>query len=348
LTRLRQASILLGATVASLAIWAPAAPAENIVLGPPLTSPIIGGSECLQACTISQAALPGAAVASPVDGVVVRWRLLDGTPGKNYSLRILDPRGGLNFFGAGRSAPVVGSGLGVKTFSTALPIHVGQTIGIDMEANANVASQDAAGARYLSFQPPLGEGVVSTGRLEAFSPRVLGFNAEVQQAPAITAVSPESGSVRGGTRVFIFGSELQGASAVSFGGVRAASFKVESDEEISAVAPPRAAAETVPISVTTLAGTATSPTGFAYVADTGGGGGGDNGGGGGTQSTCVVPRLQGKKLKGAKKQLRRANCRIGSARKRKGATARTGRVVRQSLKPGKRLPPGTKVSFTLG
>ena len=63
---------------------------------------------------------------------------------------------------------------------------------------------------------------------------------------------------------------------------------------------------------------------------------------------CVVPMLKGRTLKGAKGQLREAGCRIGDVTKRKGATARTGRVVRQSSKPGATVAPGTMVGVTLG
>ena len=63
---------------------------------------------------------------------------------------------------------------------------------------------------------------------------------------------------------------------------------------------------------------------------------------------CVVPKLKGRKLKAAKGKLRNANCKIGNIAKRNGATAETGKVVKQKPKPGKMLPPGTKVAVTLG
>jgi hypothetical protein len=63
---------------------------------------------------------------------------------------------------------------------------------------------------------------------------------------------------------------------------------------------------------------------------------------------CDVPKLKGKKLKAAKKMLRAADCRVGNVRKLEGASAKTGKVVKQKPKPGKVLAPGSKVSVELG
>jgi IPT/TIG domain len=57
------------------------------------------------------------------------------------------------------------------------------------------------------------------------------------RAPAITAVSPNSGKKAGGTNVTITGIGLTGATKVTFGGVAATSFTVVSATEITAVSP---------------------------------------------------------------------------------------------------------------
>ena len=62
---------------------------------------------------------------------------------------------------------------------------------------------------------------------------------------------------------------------------------------------------------------------------------------------CVVPKLAGKKLKAAKKKLKLADCKLGKVTKKKGATAKTGKVEKQSPKPGKVLASGSKVKVTL-
>jgi hypothetical protein len=64
--------------------------------------------------------------------------------------------------------------------------------------------------------------------------------------------------------------------------------------------------------------------------------------------TCKVPKLMGKKLKAAKKAIRAADCKVGTVTKKKGVTAKTGKVVRQSPKVGTSKAAGSKVSFKLG
>lgn len=57
---------------------------------------------------------------------------------------------------------------------------------------------------------------------------------------------------------------------------------------------------------------------------------------------CVVPKLKGKKLKAAKKALRKAHCSLGKV---KGP--RAGKVKHQSRKARTILPAGTKVNIKL-
>ncbi|WP_052571496.1 IPT/TIG domain-containing protein [Geothrix fermentans] len=73
--------------------------------------------------------------------------------------------------------------------------------------------------------------------------------------PAISAVNPGHGSP--GTAVVLTGTNLLGASAVSFNGSPAFSYQVVSASEIDAVVP--GGATTGPVRVTTTAGSATSP-----------------------------------------------------------------------------------------
>lgn len=71
--------------------------------------------------------------------------------------------------------------------------------------------------------------------------------------PAITALNPSTGPTSGGTTVVITGSGFTGATAVTFGGTAATSFTVNSDTQITAVSPARAAG-TVHVRVTTPVG----------------------------------------------------------------------------------------------
>jgi hypothetical protein len=80
------------------------------------------------------------------------------------------------------------------------------------------------------------------------------FTYTLASTPAVTGVSPSSGSTAGGTTVTVTGSGFTGATAVTFGSVAATSFTVNSDSSITATAPPQAAG-IVDITVTTSAGT---------------------------------------------------------------------------------------------
>jgi hypothetical protein len=63
---------------------------------------------------------------------------------------------------------------------------------------------------------------------------------------------------------------------------------------------------------------------------------------------CVVPNLQAKKLKAAKKKIRAAGCKVGIVSKAKGANVASAKVTKQSPKPGKSLAGGGEVSLKLG
>ncbi|MGX5773722.1 IPT/TIG domain-containing protein [Methylorubrum zatmanii] len=82
-------------------------------------------------------------------------------------------------------------------------------------------------------------------------------------APTLSGLSPASGPAAGGTAVTLTGTDLTGATAVSFGGAPATSFSVGSSTAISAVAPAHAPGP-VSIAVTTPGGTATLASGFTY------------------------------------------------------------------------------------
>ncbi|WP_039825302.1 IPT/TIG domain-containing protein, partial [Nocardia testacea] len=72
--------------------------------------------------------------------------------------------------------------------------------------------------------------------------------------PTLSTVSPASGTAAGGTTVTITGTALTGATTVSFGATPATSFVVDSDTQITAIAP-SGAAGTILVTVTTPGGT---------------------------------------------------------------------------------------------
>jgi hypothetical protein len=81
------------------------------------------------------------------------------------------------------------------------------------------------------------------------------FTYHAPAIPTVTKISPQCGSMVGGTSVMIIGTGFTGATAVSFGGISIANinFKVNSDTQIMAVSP--AGSGSVDVTVTTPGGT---------------------------------------------------------------------------------------------
>lgn len=234
-----------------------------------MTAPFTPES-CSGACTVvaTGSLETSAVIKSPVNGTIVSWRIREASSSFKYKLRVLAPGTGVDFTGAGTSAAVSPVGFGLETFPTALPIKVGQLIGIDLEPDALIGFTEAAGT-YGFYEPPLGDGATLKS-----NPQVgeIALNAVIQPAPTIGAISPPSGSFKGGTQVTITGTDLEGATAVTFGGSPAKSFTVNSETQITATAPATSKPKKLAIAVTTVAGAASSATSFASAA-------------------CVVPKL---------------------------------------------------------
>lgn len=87
---------------------------------------------CGYACLRVQKTVGGVSTAAPVDGVVVRWRVLDA-PAGDYRIRVLGPAGGTKYTILRSSdAGVVGSDgrSGLTTFPSRLPIPAGGYVGL--------------------------------------------------------------------------------------------------------------------------------------------------------------------------------------------------------------------------
>jgi hypothetical protein len=89
--------------------------------------------------------------------------------------------------------------------------------------------------------------------------------------PEITSVLPTQGPARGGNAVTIYGSGLSFPRSVTFGNVPASSYTVNSDTQITAIAPPQPIGTTVVVSVTTMGGdpSAFGNDQYAYVGSAG-------------------------------------------------------------------------------
>lgn len=320
--------VLTIAAISACGLLASAAQASTITVGS-VFPPGSTATEFGQVRTFFNTALPekGANLTSPVTGAIVRWRMQDATGGPFY-LRVLRPNGTGGYMAAGTSNPASPSGTGLQTFTANLPVQAGDLIGIDPTSLADkIGVAEVAGASYgFIFPPPFdGATVAPSGTVAGHE---IELSAEVQPAPAITSITPDFGSVVGGTSVKITGTNLAAASAVKFGSVPATSFKAESETQITAVAPASTIVGSVDVTATTLAGTSATNRDDRFFYE-----------------GCVVPKLKGKKLKAAKKAIGRADCKVGKVSRRHG---KPGKVIKQSPRPGKVLAPKAKVKLTVG
>ncbi|MBZ5614164.1 MAG: IPT/TIG domain-containing protein [Acidobacteriia bacterium] len=206
----------------------------------------------------------------PVDGSLPSSTLIQNTNGLVYGTT---PGGG-----GGGSCPQVCQGAffsvatGDKLFVSLEPTekagYVGASVGMFGQgfSSASVVkfggvaatSVTRSGTAYLTAVVPTGAHTgavtVTTGTTTLTSPQTY------KVKPKITSFSPSSGPA--GTLVTINGTGLIQTSAVKFGAVKATTFTVKSDSQVTAVVPSGLAAGAVTISITTPGGTANSPTKF--------------------------------------------------------------------------------------
>jgi IPT/TIG domain/PASTA domain len=205
---------------------------------------------------------------SPVTGAVVGWNVREAVGGPFY-LRVIHPVGGGGYAGAGTSAGWSPLTTGLEHFVTDLPIRAGDTVGLDfthptdeiglraaLEPNPPTFSYFASALPEGGSATPLDIPIIGGAGLE------IGFNAEVQPAPSVTAIGTTEGPAAGGGTVVITGTDLEGA-VVHFGSAAATSSPI-SESSLSVTVPPGPPSTSVPISVTTVAGTATATATFFY------------------------------------------------------------------------------------
>jgi IPT/TIG domain-containing protein/PASTA domain-containing protein len=325
MTNLRWGTLVSGC-ICALVISAKAE-ALTVTVGSPLTLVANGTALCGGPCTWANTALreAGASVTSPISGVIVRWRIAPGSSGGPFTLRVLHPVGGGLYAASGTSSPGQPVGSGENTFPTGLPVQAGDLIGLNLTIGSGIPrSSIAPGSTESVWNPALADG--STGAPTGnFPGGELLFNADVQPQPEISSITPESGSIEGGTNVIVTGHDFSSGS-VTFGNLPAKNFTVDSDGQIAAVSPPVSNPGPVDMRVTTPAGTTPLVLSDKF-----------------TYTACVVPKLKGKKLKTDRKKLGRADCKLG---KIKGPKGRAVKVKKQKPTPGTILPPGSSVKVT--
>jgi hypothetical protein len=265
--------------------------------------------------------------------------------------------------------------------TTVGPLAGGTAVSISGSEFERVTAVDFGGVAAKSFS------VTSPGQITAVSPAgpagpvpvtvttIAGTSAAghpftYKPPPSVTALSPAEGPTSGGTAVTISGAAFDEATAVKFGSTPAQSFSVDSVGQITALSP-LGGAGPVSVTVTTAWGTTTSSQSFTYkapppnnppaegpgpVATAGSTAPASEAGSASTQGappskpgpSCKVPKLNGMKLSGAKRAIATAHCKLGTVAKKKGVTAKVGKVAKQRPKVGSTGPAGSKVNLVLG
>ncbi len=189
--------------------------------------------------TLVQRTVPDAGVTlvNPADGMVTSWRV-DGKG--TVKLRVLRTVSGA-LTGAGTSAPATDLAAGAN--ATSLPVRAGDRIGVDLARSPSSPSStlfvvnggSEKTAAFSIFEPALPDDE-SQHMAKPFEEDELLVNATIAFTPAVAGLTPLSGQAAGGETVKIFGSDLDGATAVRFGSTPAI-FTVDSPNQITATAP---------------------------------------------------------------------------------------------------------------
>ena len=205
MTALRKLAGLLA--IAALLALATATSASAVTIGEDVnnTAGVVNTSGCAALpCTWMNTAVPlGAAprkiAFSPCNGTVTTWRVNAGAAGDSVKLRLIkdDDGSGTTYTSTATSSPGT-TAVGVKSFTTSLPITAGQYIGLDIPNSADFKFRPAtAGQASQYFVPQLIDGTPNPRGVA--STQTLLYNADVSCngiSPILTGgeKSPSTGS----------------------------------------------------------------------------------------------------------------------------------------------------------
>lgn len=180
--RKRVLPMAVAMAAAGLIFAAPAASPAAVTIGTPLDQPSSNASDVSPGRTVMTLAYAGAELASPIDGVVVRYRV-QSTAWGNISLRILRPAGAGAFDGVGTSTPAFVGGVFddlTHQVGTRLPIAAEDQIGIDSDSSVTLRSVSSSGWMYGYWDPKsLDSDAPSAPNVGSSDTAVL-FNADVE------------------------------------------------------------------------------------------------------------------------------------------------------------------------
>ena len=173
-------------------------------------------------------------------------------------------------YGGGQSISSVAPAAGPVAGGNAVVITGASFTGVTAvkfgTTNAQSFVVDSA-TRITAVAPAHGAGAADVSVItgSGVTPNTAADNYTYVAAPVVAGISPVSGPEDGGTAVAIAGAGFAGATSVTFGGVPATSFAVQSDALVTATAP--AGSGTVAVRVSTVGGTSldTAADDFTYV-----------------------------------------------------------------------------------
>ena len=64
--------------------------------------------------------------------------------------------------------------------------------------------------------------------------------------------------------------------------------------------------------------------------------------------SCTVPKVVGMTVPKAKAKIVKAHCKLGTVTKKASSAKKKGKVIAQSVRPGKKLKNGARVNLTVG
>jgi hypothetical protein len=183
-----RATLVAVGSAAALLLFAVAAQAETITLGPALTGPGSNGYTCSPAIgggcgeMLLSTSLPSVQIASPVDGTVVRWRIKGASSIPGYSLDVLRHNGDGSYTVTASTGSVTPTGNEFETFDTSLRIHVGEYVELNLPQGGQFTALEGP-STYATFFPNLESGETTQQGGEFEYPFTFAYNAEVESEP---------------------------------------------------------------------------------------------------------------------------------------------------------------------
>jgi RTX calcium-binding nonapeptide repeat (4 copies) len=182
------ASLLTMAALVASAAWAAKPSHAAVTLGSDLATAPGPGLICLPAegtrgCLFVNDVIPGRALVSPFDGVIVRWRVrvAAGTQAQPIRIRVVRRFDGNRFTVISSALEDIPAGAGTHTFAARLPILSGDEVAGESAANVNIGwLAGVAGANVFIYLPSPADGASTDPPFSSFPNNELTLNAVVE------------------------------------------------------------------------------------------------------------------------------------------------------------------------